>query len=99
MLNNGKLPENFCIIHLDHAFVDFRPTGCDARNVKQNGAVFPESAFLDVANKADGCKVEIVLPLLGHNYRFGNVRGLGSVRMRAFLGQMIPQGDRGSILS
>lgn len=73
MLNNWKFGQHFCVVHLDHALVDLRPTSFDARNIKQDGAVLPERPLFDIVNEPDSAEVHITMTLALNSGRFSHI--------------------------
>ncbi len=70
MLHDGELGEDFCIVHFDHAFVDFAPSCPHARDVIQHGRVLPERALFDVVDEADGAEIHVFVTLSGYGCGF-----------------------------
>jgi hypothetical protein len=59
MLHDWKFTQHFGIVHLQHALVDLSPAIFDARDVEQNGRVFPERTLLDVEDELDCTEVHV----------------------------------------
>lgn len=77
VLHDGELGQDLGVEHLDHAFVDLAPAVADAGDVEENGAVFPEGAFFDVVDEADGGEVHVCLALVFDDEGLGYVAGFG----------------------
>lgn len=63
MLHDRELAQHFCVVHLQHALVDFSPAIFDAGDVEQNGGVFPEGSLLDVEDELNGAEVHVAGPV------------------------------------
>jgi hypothetical protein len=59
MLHNWEFSQHFGIVHLQHALVDLAPSIFDARDVEQNGRVFPERTLLDIEDELNGTEVHV----------------------------------------
>jgi hypothetical protein len=59
MLDDWEFAQHFGVVHLQHALVDLSPAVFDARNVEQDGRVFPKWTLLDVEDELDGTVVHI----------------------------------------
>lgn len=68
MLNNWKFAKDFCIVHLDHALVDFSPAVFDTGDIEQDRRVLPERTLLDVQNELDGAIVHVAGLVLVHGW-------------------------------
>ena len=86
MLHDGEFGQDFCVVHFDHAFVDFAPAGADAGDVVEHGRMLPERPFFDIVDEADGAKVHVLVPLPFDCGKFGHVGGFRCVGARSFDG-------------
>jgi len=78
-----ELGEHFGIEHLYHAFVDLAPPVPDARDVEEDGTVFPEGALLDVVDEGNGRKVNPRASVRISHLSLGGVAGPWRARCRA----------------
>lgn len=83
MLDDGELGEDFDIVHFNHALVDLGPAGLDARDVEEDGAVFPKRPGFDVVDEANGAEIHVAFPFALHGCGVGNVGGGGRAGERA----------------
>lgn len=59
VLHDRELAQDFRVVHLDHALVDLAPAVFDARDVEQDGRVFPERTLFDVVDELDCTEVHV----------------------------------------
>ena len=98
MLYDGELGQYFCVVHFDHAFVDFAPARADAGDVVEHGGMFPKRPLFDIVDEADGAEVHVLVPAPFDGGDFGDVRGVGGVGKGSFDGGVVGGGDGGAVL-
>lgn len=98
MLHDGELGQHFCVVHFDHAFVDFAPTRADAGNVVEHRGMLPKRALFDIVDEADGAEVHVLVPAPFDSGDFGDVRGIRGVGKRSFDRGFVGGGDGGPVL-
>ena len=84
MLHDGEFRQYFCVVHFDHAFVDFAPARADTGDVVEHGGMFPKRPLFDIVDEADGTEVHVLVPAPFDGGDFGDVRGVGGVRKGSF---------------
>ncbi len=98
VLHDGELGQNFCVVHFDHAFVDFAPAGADAGDIVQHGRMLPEGPFFHIVDEADGAEVHVLVPLPFDGGGFDDVCGVRCIRAGSFDGCLVAGGDGGAVL-
>jgi hypothetical protein len=83
VLNDGELGQHFCVVHLDHALVDLRPSRFDAGYVEQDGAMLPEWPLFDIVDESNSAKVHVASALPLDSWCLCHVSGVRGRRERA----------------
>ena len=98
MLHDGEFGQYFCVVHFDHAFVNFAPARADAGDVVEHGGMLPKRPLFDIVDEADGAEVHVLVPVLFDGGDFGDIRGVRGIGKRSFGGGSVGGGDGGAVL-
>ena len=84
VLHDRKLAQDFCGIHLQHAFVDLCPAVFYAGYVVEDGRVLPERAFFDIVDELDGGEVHVLRAVDAYEFFVGDSCGSRGAFQGAF---------------
>lgn len=98
MLDDGEFGEDFGVIHLHHAFIDFTPSSCHAGDVVKHRGMFPKRPLFHIVDEADGAEVQVFVAFTGYGCGFCDVCWIWRTGEGTFDRGLGCGGDGGTVL-